>query len=163
MTSTNINPLDQAVVDFQELDIGDRLILLALLYQESVTSIPLDDLQAITQPQVKFLVQQIQQLSLEEQLTFLSDLLLKEEYQQTEPLLENYSTVDTTSRYPTHQYELLNSESKLTFWCLIAANLTDIIIDIPNDYIPTPSTIELLNFLQSLNSDELVLFLKQVL
>ncbi|HLO87843.1 MAG TPA: orange carotenoid protein N-terminal domain-containing protein [Nostocaceae cyanobacterium] len=163
MVSTNSNNLEQAVVDFQELDIDDRLLLLGLIYQQFVDSIPLDDLRAIAQPNVDILVQEIQQLTLEEQLTFLSDTLSKEEISQEETLLGVASELNNSNFYPNREYRLLNSESKLACWYLIAQNLAAIISDIPNEYFPTPPAIELFNFLRSLNINRLVFFLKQIL
>jgi hypothetical protein len=163
VTSTKNNNLEQAVLDFQELDIDDRLLLLALTYHQFINSLPLDNWAEITQTHVHTLVQQIQQLPLEEQLTFLSEALAKEKDNQEKILLDTNHELNNSNFYPTRQYRLLNDASKLAVWYLIAENLAEIISDIPGEYSPTPAAIELFNTLKSWNRDRLVSFLKQVL
>ncbi|AFZ24657.1 Orange carotenoid protein [Cylindrospermum stagnale PCC 7417] len=169
MTYTNIYPLEQAVSAFNKLDIDDRLEVLALLYQQRAHLISLDDLDAIDQDSLHLMLTQIQHLTSEEKLAFLSDLLLKDDTVQggmtldTDTSIEVIELASSGSSYPTNEYHSLDTESKLAFWFVFAENLRELVIGIPNDYSPTAVVKKVFNSLNSLEPDELVVFLKQVL
>lgn len=137
MTSTNIYPLAQAVSAFNKLDIDEGLEVLALLYQQRAHLIPLDDLDAIAQDSLYLMMTQIQHLTSEEKLTFLSDLLLKNDTFEDEMMLntdtsgEVIELASTGTSYPTNEYHFLDTEAKLYFWLVLAENLGEIINSIP--------------------------------
>ncbi|WP_263985248.1 orange carotenoid protein N-terminal domain-containing protein [Dendronalium phyllosphericum] len=57
----------------------------------------------------------------------------------------------------------MSTEGKLAFWYLLGERLETTIIGIPSDYEPSEQAIEVLNSLESFNTERLVSFLKQVL
>jgi Orange carotenoid protein, N-terminal len=169
VTSTNINPLRQAVSVFQRLDIDDQLAVLALLYQEIADTIPANVIDSLPTQEANNLVAQLQQLSPEEQLNALRDSLPAESNDQDEVMLDPNPSKALTelvqggTTIPTGEYGHMKTESKLAFWYLLAERLGTNVIGIPNDYKPSENVAQVLNTLKSLNSDELVSFLKRVL
>ncbi|MHC5936673.1 orange carotenoid protein N-terminal domain-containing protein [Nostoc sp.] len=149
MTSTNINFLEQSVTKFQNLDIDDRLTVLALLYTEIADAIPALCLNNVPNEKSANLVAQIQNLPQAEQLFALRQLLNQEEVGET-PI-------------STQEYASISVEDKLAFWYQLAQNLGTTIIGVPNDYIPSEKATEVLDLLHTPNIEDLVTFFKRVL
>ncbi|AFZ24658.1 Orange carotenoid protein [Cylindrospermum stagnale PCC 7417] len=169
MTATNINAVRQAVSAFHELQEDEQLTVLGLIYAENADTIPADAIDSLPIETAGDLVAQIQQLSPEEQLYALGDLLSANRNDQDEVMLDPHPSkalVELTrggTKIPTGEYGSLSAEAKLAFWYLIGERLGTTIIGIPRDYSPSESATELLNTLKSLNTNDLVTFLKQVL
>lgn len=169
MTATNIDPISQAVSTFIKLDPDDRLATLGLLYTEIADNIPANVIDSLPTETAADIIARIQQFSPEEQLYALRDILPANRYDQDETMLDPHPTkalVELTqggTQIPTGQYGKLNTEAKLAFWYMLGERLGTAIIGIPNDYQPSEPVISLLNSLRSLNTNDLVTFLKQIL
>ncbi|MEA5624184.1 orange carotenoid protein N-terminal domain-containing protein [Nostoc sp. UHCC 0251] len=156
MTSTNVNFLEQSVSKFQNLDIDDRLTVLALLYTEIADEIPALALPAagialndVPNEKTANLVAQIQNLPQAEQLFALRQLLNQDKAEET--------------AIPTEEYTSMNADDKLAFWYQLAQNLGTTIIGVPDDYIPSEKATEVVDLLNTPNIEDLVTFFKRVL
>ncbi|MEA5565331.1 MULTISPECIES: orange carotenoid protein N-terminal domain-containing protein [unclassified Anabaena] len=169
MTSTNVNPVEQAVADFKQLDIDDRLVVFGSLFSNVADTISTSDIDKLPTQKAAELVAQIQQLSPEEQLYALRDLLPASRNDQNETMLDPHPSkamvelAQGGTKIPTGEYGKLNAEGKLAFWYFLGQRLGSTIINIPSNYTPTEQATAVLNNLQSLNTNDLVSFLKQVL
>ncbi|MBE9037889.1 orange carotenoid protein N-terminal domain-containing protein [aff. Roholtiella sp. LEGE 12411] len=148
MTSTNINFSEQGISKFQNLDVDDRLTVLALLYNEIADEVPAIALNNVPNDSTANLVAQIQNLPQAEQLIALRQLLKNEEGE---------------TAISTKEYAAMSTDCKLAFWYHLAQNLGTSIIGVPNDHIPSEKATEVLDLLETPNLEELVTFLKQVL
>jgi Orange carotenoid protein, N-terminal len=148
MTSTNINFSEQGISKFQNLDVDDRLTVLALLYNEIADEVPAIALNNVPNDSTANLVAQIQNLPQAEQLIALRQLLKNEEGE---------------TAISTKEYAAMSTDFKLAFWYHLAQNLGTSIIGVPNDHIPSEKATEVLDLLETPNLEELVTFLKQVL
>ncbi|MEH2384172.1 MAG: orange carotenoid protein N-terminal domain-containing protein [Nostoc sp.] len=149
MTSTNINFLEQSVTKFQNLDIDDRLTVLALLYTEIADTIPAIALNDMPNEKTANLVARIQNLPQAEQLLALRQLLNQDEVRGKAISNEEYASISV--------------DEKLAFWYQLAQNLGTSIIGVPNDYIPSEKATEVLDLLHTPNIEDLVTFFKRVL
>ncbi len=149
MTSTNINFLEQSVSKFRNLDTDDRLIVLALVYDEIAGEIPAIALNDVPNDRTANLVAQIQNLPQAEHLFALRQLLNQDEVGET--------------AIPTEEYAAMNADDKLAFWYQLAKNLGTSIIGIPDDYIPSEKATEVVDLLNTPNIEDLVTFFKRVL
>lgn len=169
MTATNIDPISQAVSTFSRLDIDDRLATLGLLFNEIVDEIPANVIDSLPTGTAAGLVAQIQQISPEQQLSALRDILLATRNDQDEVILDPHPSkaavelAQGRTTVPTGQYGALSIEEKLAFWYLLAERLGTNIIDIPGDYEPSEQAQSLCNSLLSLNTNDVVAFLQRVL
>jgi hypothetical protein len=169
MTSTNFNPVQQSVSRFQQLHIDDRLAVMGLVYSETANQLPADMIDALPTQKPAELVAQIQQISPEEQLYALRDLLPATKNDQDEIMLDPHPTKATLelaqggTTIPTGEYGAISKEEKLAFWSLLAERLGTTIIDIPHDYILSDAATEVFNAIKLLNTNDLVSFLKQAL
>jgi hypothetical protein len=169
MTSTNVNQLQNAVSAFQSLDIDDKLAVLALVYTEKANEIPSNAGDALPTQKAADLVARVQQLSPEEQLFALRDILPAERTDQNETMLDPHPSkamvelAQGGTEVPTGEYGSMNAEAKIAFWYLVAQRLGSNIIGIPSDYQPSQQAKQVATMLKSLNTDDLVAFLKQVL
>ncbi|WP_066381867.1 MULTISPECIES: orange carotenoid protein N-terminal domain-containing protein [unclassified Anabaena] len=169
MTSTNVNPVEQAVSNFKNLDIDDRLVVFGSVFGKVVETISTSEIDKLPTQKAAELVAQIQQLSPEEQLYALRDLLPASRNDQDEVMLDPHPSkamvelAQGGSTIPTGEYGAMNAEGKLAFWYFLGQRLGSTVIDIPRDYKPSNQATELINTLKSLNTNELVSFLKQVL
>lgn len=143
MTSTNINFLEQGVSKFQSLELDDRLSVLASLYHEISGEIPAIALNDVPNEKTANLVAQIQNQPQAEQLLALRQLLNQDEV--------------------TEAYASMSADDKLAFWYQLAQNLGASIIGVPNDYIPSEKAAEVIDLLQTPNTEDLVTFFKRVL
>ncbi len=149
MTSTNVNFLEQSVSKFNNLDPGDRLTVLSLLYTEISDEIPAIALNDVPNEKTANLVAQIQKLPQQEQVSGLGQLLNQDEVGET--------------AIPTEEYGSMNVDDKLAFWYQLAQNLGTTIIGVPDDYIPSEKATEVVDLLDTPNMEDLVTFLKRVL
>ncbi|MBW4562066.1 MAG: Orange carotenoid-binding protein [Mojavia pulchra JT2-VF2] len=149
MTTTNTNFLEQAVSKFQNLNVDDRLTVLALLYTEVSDEVPAITLNDTPNEGNANLVGEIQKLPQAEQLLALRQLLSQDEVGE--------KTIST------QEYAAMDADSKLAFWYQLAQNLGTSIIGVPDDYIPSEQAAEVLDLLDTPNLEALVNFLKQVL
>lgn len=169
MTSTNVNPVEQAVLNFKALDIDDRLVIFGSLFSNVSDTISTSDIDKLPTQKAAELVAQIQQISPEEQLYALRDLLPASRNDQNETMLDPHPSkamvelAQGGTTIPTGEYGALNVEGKLAFWYFLGQRLGSTIIDIPQDYTPSEQAKRVLNNLQSLNTNDLVSFLKQIL
>ncbi|TVP67595.1 MAG: Orange carotenoid-binding protein [Nodularia sp. (in: Bacteria)] len=169
MTSTNINPVQQSASKFKQLDIDDKLAVMGRLYTQIANQLPADMIDALPTKKPAELVVQIQQVSPEEQLYALRDLLPATKNDQDEIMLDPHPTKATVelaqggTTIPTGEYGVMKPEAKVAFWSLLAARLGTTIIDIPHDYSLSKPATEVFNTLKSLEPNDLVSFLKQVL
>ncbi|YAF98517.1 MAG: orange carotenoid protein N-terminal domain-containing protein [Nodularia sp. CChRGM 3473] len=169
MTSTNINRVQQNASKFKKLHIDDRLAVMGRLYTEIANQLPADMIDALPTQKAADLVAQIQQVSPEEQLYALRDLLPATKNDQDEIMLDPHPTKATVelaqggTTIPTGEYGAMHFEAKVAFWALLAERLGTTIIDIPHDYSLSEPATEILNSLKSLDTNDLVSFLKQVL
>jgi hypothetical protein len=169
MTSTNINPVAQAVYNFKKLDVDERLGILGLLYPKVSQAISADNIQSLQTQNATNLVSQIQQLSSEEQTLALRDLLSVVSNNPDEIILDPHPSKAMVelakggTKVSTGDYAALNPESRLAFWYLLAQRLGSGINNISRDYQPSRQAKEVLSNVQSLNTNELVSFLQAVL
>lgn len=167
MTYTNINSPETAVSAFQRLNIDDRLAVLALLYTDIAGAISAGAIDSIPTQEVADLIAQVQLLSPEEQLFALRDLLPAGRNDQDEVMLDPHPSQATVelagggTTIPTGQYGHLNTDAKIAFWYLLAQRLGNTIIGVPNDYRLCDQAGQVLNALKSMNTDDLVSFLKK--
>ncbi|WP_414551897.1 orange carotenoid protein N-terminal domain-containing protein [Anabaena sp. CCY 0017] len=169
MTSTNINPVQQSASKFKQLDIDDRLAVIGRLYTQIANQLPADMIDALPTQKPAELVAQIQQVSPEEQLYALRDLLPATKNDQDEIMLDPHPTKATVelaqggTTIPTGEYGAMKPEAKVAFWSVLAERLGTTIIAIPHDYSLSQPATEVFNTLKSLEPNDLVSFLKQVL
>lgn len=169
MTYTNVNPVAQAVYNFHMLDVDERLGIIGLLYPQVSQKISTSDIESLPTQNAANLVSQIQQLSSEEQVFALRDLLSVSSNNPDEITLDPHPSKATVElakggkKVPTKEYAALNPESRLAFWYLLAQRLGNSITDITRDYDPSKQATEVLNSIKSLNTNELVSFLQAAL
>jgi hypothetical protein len=169
MTATNIGPISQAVSAFHRLHTDDKLATLGLIYTDIADSIPANVIDSLPTDRATDLVRQIQQLSDEEQLFALRDLLATERKNQDQVVLDPHPSKATVElaqggrTIPIREYNALNTEAKLAFWYLVADRIGSTIIGIPEDYRPSEQVTSVFNSLESLSTNDLLSFLQQVL
>ncbi|MBW4643662.1 MAG: Orange carotenoid-binding protein [Goleter apudmare HA4340-LM2] len=169
MTSKNIDSLVQTVSAFQDLDVDDKLAVLGLTYEQIADEIPANLTDTSLTANTADLVAQIQQISPEEQLYALQELILAKDSNRDEVILDPHPTkaaialAQGGTTIPTGRYGELNSEEKLAFWYLLGERLGSVVIGIPRDYSPSEPAKEVINSLELLNIQDLVHFFKQVL
>ena len=150
MTSTtNINFIEPAVSKFQNLDVNDRLIVLALIYNEIAYEIPAITLDCVPKDKDKQLLSQIQQLSPTAQIFALRQLLSPNEGKET--------------IISTQEYASMNTECRMNFWYHLGQNLGVTIVGLPEDYVPSEKATEVLELVHTTNIEEIVQFLEKVL
>ncbi|PPS45066.1 orange carotenoid protein N-terminal domain-containing protein [Chroococcidiopsis sp. TS-821] len=165
MTSANTDVLNQSVKAFKQLDIDDRLAAMALIYQDVASAVPPEVGNA---SEVSGLVAKIQELSQERQVDALRDLLPASRNDQNETTLDPNPAkaltelVSGENTVPTGEYGSMKTESKLAFWYQVAQKLGNGVVGIPNDYNPSAKVTELLNSLRSLDTEQKLNFLTQV-
>lgn len=170
MTSTNVNRIEEPVSAFLGLDIDDRLAVLASLYSKIASAIPANAKDALPTQDAQSLVARVQQMSQEEQVSALRDLLPAERSDQDAVMLDPNPTKALGeliggggTKIPAHEYGSMKFEGKLAFWYLVAQKLGSGFVGIPSDYQLTQPASQVLNLLESLNTEDLVSFLKVVL
>ncbi|WP_017317302.1 orange carotenoid protein N-terminal domain-containing protein [Mastigocladopsis repens] len=171
MTSTNTNAIQEAVAGFRSLIIDDELLVLALLYRDVAGSVPADAANALPTQDAANLVTRVEQLSPQEnQLSALRDFLGAERNDQDATILDPNPSKALAelvtgggTTIPAHEYSSLSAEARIAFWYLLAQRLGSNIIGNLSEFTPTEQVTIVLNSIQSLNTDELVSFLKHAL
>jgi hypothetical protein len=149
--------------------ITDRLAVLGLLYSEMLEQLTADIVDALPTQKPAELVAQVQQVSPEEQLCALGDLLLATKTDEDEIMLSPHPTkamVEVAQGgiiIATGEYGAMQPEGKLAFWFLLGETLGTTIIDFPHDYILSEPTTEVFSFVKSLDMNDLASCLKKVL
>ena len=165
MTSASMDSVKQSVAAFKSLSTDDRLAALALIYTKAGGSIPKEAVDT-TSPQVSGLVKQIEQMSKEGQVDSLRELLPAEGTDQKEIALDPNPAKALTELVSgtalRGQYGLMNTQSKLATWYQLGQKLGSSMVGIPSDFSPSSEVTELLNSLQSLDVDQQMSFLSQV-
>ncbi|AFZ31614.1 Orange carotenoid-binding protein [Gloeocapsa sp. PCC 7428] len=165
MTSANMDVINQSVKAFKQLDIDDRLAAMALIYQDVASAVPAEVGNA---SEVSGLVAKIQELSPERQVDALRDLLPASRNDQNETTLDPNPSKALTelvsggNTVPTGEYGSLKTESKLAFWYQLAQKLGNGVVGIPSDYSPSAQVTELLSSLRSLDTEQKLNFLTQI-
>lgn len=171
MTSTNTNAVQEAVRGIKGLIIDDQLLVLALIYRDIAQSVPADAANALPTQDAANLVTRVEQLSSQEnQLSALRDFLGAEKNDQDATVLDPNPSkalgelvTGGGTTIPAHEYSSLSAEARIAFWYLLAQKLGSDIIGALSGFTPTEQVTIVLNSIQSLNTDELVSFLKQAL
>jgi len=167
MTSANKDSVNQSVKEFKSLEIDERLATLALIYNQVASALPSAAL-GNTSPEVSGLVKQIDQMSKQEQVDALRDILPAKRTDQDEVTLDPNPSkalaelVKGGTTVPTHEYGSMSAESKLAFWYQLGQKLGKTIVAIPTDYHPSDKATDLFNSLKSLEVDQQLSFLSQV-
>lgn len=146
MASTDVKNVETVILKYRALDANDKLAVLAQLYGEvSAELAPTFSQSNITDDAATNLVKQIQELSSEQQVDALRNLVAgKQSKGETE-------------------YESLGTDSKLFFWFQLAQNLGKSIVGVPDDYIPNEQVSEVLDLIGTPKVEDLVSLLKQAL
>lgn len=167
MTSANTDAVKQAVKAFNRLNIDDRLAAMALIYTKVAGFIPPDALGSAAS-EASGIVNQIEQMSHERQVDALRDLLPAEKTDQDEITLDPNPSKALTelvsggNTVPTGEYGSMKPESKVAFWYQVGKKLGSTMVAIPSDFKPPSEVTELLNSLASLDVEQQMSFLTQV-
>ena len=167
MTSANMDAVKQSVAAFKSLNINDRLAAMALVYSKAAGSIPSNAIK--TDSAGSEVVTQIEQMSQEKQVDALRDLLSANKGDKDEVGLDPNPSKALTelvsggNTFSTGEYSSMSSESKLAVWYQVGQKLGSTIVAIPSDYSPSKEVTELLNSLNSLEVDQQMSFLTQVI
>ena len=140
-----MDALNQSVAAFKSLPVDDQLAALALIYIEVSGSITPATLK-ITSPEVAAMfVTQIEEMSQQEQLLALRDLL-----------------AGAGSSPITLEYQSLDTNSKLAMWYQLGQRLGNTIAAIPSDYTVSAQVADFLSALKSMDFEHLVSLLSSV-
>ncbi len=165
MTATNSNPMKEAGANFFRLEMDDRLAVLASLYTQVAGTIPADALLAMPDKGGADLVKDVQDLSGDEKILALRDLLAADKNDQDETQLDPNPSkalgelLKGGTKIHTGKYGAMKPESRLGFWYQLAERMGS---SIPSDYKPSSQATELLNSLKSMSKEDLVSFLTQI-
>lgn len=165
MTTSNSNTMTEVGSKFFQLEIDDRLAVLASLYTQVAGTIPADALSAMPDKGGADLIKDVQDLSGEEKLLALRDILPADKNDQDETMLDpNPSKAlgelfKGGTKVHTGKYGAMKPESRLGFWYQLAQSMGS---SIPTDYKPSSQATELVNSLKSMSKEDLVSFLTQV-
>jgi Orange carotenoid protein, N-terminal len=165
MTATNSNAMTEAKSNFFQLEMDDRLAVLASLYTQVAGTVPADAFLAMPEKGGADLVKEVQHLSGEEKLFALRDILAADRNDQDETMLDPNPSkalgelLKGGTKVHTGKYGAMKSESKLGFWYQLAQSMGS---SIPTDYKPSSQATELVNSLKSMSTEDLVSFLTKV-
>jgi hypothetical protein len=137
--------LSQSVAAFKSLPVDDQLAALALIYTEVAGSITPATLKTTSTEVSAGFVTQIEQMSHQEQLLALRDLLTGA---GSSPLTLEYQSLDTNLR--------------LAMWYRLAQGLGNTVAAIPSNYTVSSEVADFLNSLKSMDFEDLVSFLSRV-
>lgn len=168
MTSTNVDAVNQAVTAFKKLPhTDDKLAVLALIYKQVASSLPANALSA--SPEVSEIVGQIEKMSHERQIDALRDILPAERSDQDEITLDPNPSKALTelatggNTVPTGKYGSMKPESKLAFWYQVGQKLGSSFVGIPSDFSPSSEAQQLFQSLGSLETEQQLSFLTQII
>ena len=141
----DMDAISQSVSAFKSLPVDDQLAALALIYTEVAGSITPSTLK-MTSPEVagRF-VTQIEEMSEQEQLLALRDVLTGA---GSSPITLEYQSLDTNSR--------------LAMWYQLGQGLGSKIAAIPSEYTVSAAVADCLGLLKSLEFEHLISFLSSV-
>ena len=163
MTSASANNSNATIAQVKSLHIDDQLVLLALIYREIGSSVPAGSLQ--TSSEVTSIVQDLTNLSDQEQVEALRDLLPATKNDQDEVTLDPNPTralgelIQGKAKVPTGKYGALNPESKLAVWYQLGQGLGS---KIPSNFTPSAEVTQLFNSIKSSGNEQLVSFVTQL-
>lgn len=167
MTSANANDVKASVAEFGRLGSDAQLALIALIYQELASSIPAESLPTSSED-LADLVEDIEEMSEQQQVEALRDMIQAKKYDQDEVILDPHPSkalgelLQGETEVPTGEYGKLDTNSKLAFWYQIAQKLGSGIVAIPSEYSPSAEVTQLLNSLKSAGNDQIISFVSQV-
>jgi hypothetical protein len=158
----------QHIQTFKRLNTDDQLAVLALIYNQLAGSIPSGALGGAS-AKASRLVAQVEQLTHEEQVSALRDLIPAQKTDQNEVVLDPHPSqamVELAKGGNTvnvGDYASLDAESKLAFWYQIAQKLGNSVTGIPAEYhVPTEAT-EFVNSFSGLGSEQQIALVSQLL
>jgi Orange carotenoid protein, N-terminal len=171
MTYTdNTETRQQAVKSFHRLSVDEQVVALATLYAEIADSLKTANQGAAPSKNVAELMRHAKEMKPENQLQFLQDILSEKATQRDETALDPHPSkalielLPGGSKPPISQYNDLSGNDRLGFWYLFAQNLgKDGAIALPATLQTSAQTTELMNSLKSLDFEEKVAFLNQIL
>lgn len=169
MTAANTDAIKQSVKTFKNLNTDEQLATLALLYTKVSGSVSRESVAKASSSEVEGIVSKIEELSQERQVDALRDLLPANKTDQDEITLDPNPSKALTelvsggNTVPTAEYGSLSAESKLAFWYHVGQKLGNKVTAIPTEYNPTSKVKELVESLSSLDVEQQVSFLTQVM
>ena len=166
MTSASKSETSQQVQAFKRLNTDEQLAVLALIYNQIADSLPSGSL---TGTSVTGLVTQVEQLSQQEQLDALRDLLPAQKTDQDEVVLDPHPSKALAelatggNTVKTGEYGSLATDSKLAFWYQLAQKLGSTVTAIPTDYHVSSEATEFLNSFSRLDTEQQLTTVGQLL
>ena len=166
MTSASKGATSEHVQAFRGLNTDDQLAVLALVYNQIADFIPSGSLGGTA---TSGLVTHIEQLSQQEQVDALRDLLPAQKTDQDEVVLDPHPSQALVelatggNTVKTGEYGSLDADSKLAFWYGLAQNLGGTITAIPTDYHISSEATEFLNSFSRLDKDQQLTTVSQLL
>lgn len=164
--TTNTESIDQALKSFKKLPVNDQIAALAGVYKEAASSLSST---ASPSKEVAELFAKVKGLREENQLQFIQDVLSEKATKQEEVALDPHPSkallelVPGAGKPPVSQYNDLSATDRLAFWLHFAQNLgKDGVVAIPADFQPSPKVTELLSSLKSVDLEQQVQFLSQL-
>ncbi len=156
----------QQVQAFKRLNTDEQLAVLALIYNQIADSLPSGSL---TGASANGLVTQVEQLSQQEQLDALRDLLPAQKTDQDEVVLDPHPSKALVelatggNTVKTGEYGSLDTDSKLAFWYQLAQKLGSTVTAIPTDYHVSSEATEFLNSFSRLDREQQLTTVGQLL
>ena len=126
-------------------------------------SIPADSLPTKSDS-VEDIVEDIEEMSTEDQLSALRDLLPANKTDQDETILDPNPAkalpelLQGETEVPIGEYGKLNAESKLAVWYLLAQKLGNGVVAIPSNYKPSTEAMQVFDSLKSLGNEQMANF-----
>lgn len=163
MTFTNTDTLDQAVKAFKRLPVDDQLAALASIYTAASGSLSSSASGIASSKDVGELVKQVKEMRPDEQVQLLRDVFSNQKTQGEEEVLDPHPSkallelIPGGVTPPLSKYDSLDTNSRLGFLYQLAQE-----ISLPTDYQLSSEATELLNSLKSVDFDQQVKFLSQV-
>lgn len=145
-SKTDMDAISQSVSAFKSLPVDDQLAALALIYTEVAGSITPSTIKRTSPEVARRFVTQIQEMSEQEQLLALRDLL-----------------TGAGSSPSTLEYQSLDTNSRLAMWYQLGQGLGSTIAVIPSDYTVSAEVADCLTSLKSLEFEHLISFLSSVM
>ena len=166
MTSIDTKTLSSLATRFKQLLVDDQIAALGYLYQELGSSLP----SITTSDSVNDLLSMIGDMREGSQIEFMQDVLNDRTTKADEVSLDPNPSKALLELIPGDNIEppltqchKFSPNERLSFWSQLASKMGDEVIAIPSDYsLPSEAT-ELLNSLKSLDIDQTVDFLSQII
>lgn len=165
MTSIDTKTLSSLATRFKQLLVDDQIAALGYLYQELGSSLP----SIATPDKVNDLLNMMGDMREGSQIEFMQDVLNDRTTKTDEVSLDPHPTKALLELIPGDnvepsltQYHKFSPTERLSFWSQLASKMGDEVIALPSDYSLSPEATELLNSLKSLDTDQTVDFLSQI-